>query len=1025
MAFGCGCVVRRTLRSGEPEEERLRKEIWLPFAAAFGCACFMVWIATIPAAVSYLFGRGDATVWHFINMASLAFGYVAYHGPVAYALLTQSLPVRLLSVAFLMIFICILIGDVQCLVFESKTQMWPLVVLVLDTQLVVGVPTWESLAVLTGTTMWLLFRTGYTSKTLDQPLTLPLLIGILFFWFLSVCIVILDFWFTRGFASALRVQRQELESSIEASEEIAVALAQYKMHDAACVVRGTRGEGLPPRLRGAFEHLIANLTLYRCYLPQSALPVDEYDYDSECSSSELYTDHAEYTENEESVYRNASSFHTLAGIAQCKSRNVQPRTSPRSPRSIRSPKSEYTSGSSPRMSEPRVETGVSTGSRHRPPTPNFEVFQSKIMSLASITGLRRKASVKSEVASPIPQSPVPETLATLSPKGRLASPRDETLASQSPRAKMTRPPGLAEHPTAALAVGLDQRSVSLVHVNVVRYHARFSSCGGKAPPKSTELANLQMNFHKIFIEVLLTAAQPRGTVDLLTGDRGRFAFNASRACGNHRGLATQAALHTSTVRGADGLCVSRAVMRLAAFVASFDAESLELSVGCTSGTAMVGNLGSRALRSFNLLGTVCNWACALERLSAQGVGRCIGDGAIAEGSRAILRAIPLPVQHCKHDPGGSKRIWSIEGMGEQANYNDVNASASLDHPLCQRGFSKVALANPFTLFNQAVDAYIAGEWDAAKAYLPALPRVLAEQLWPKIMTAVSSDAGPPQPLILYDAAKLPTSESQDTEQWTSVPGAASVVTEYKVAEGHMRHLRDQEKAQQLRHINDKVREKRKQHGVPTAEGCLSSPKSSSSPRSLSGKGTPKSVSPQNRSNSNRAFDTSHERRLSGREAKTNDKPETKSDLANEPTLVCESPMEDVVASGPLALMDKMDALMNSRSGDSQQTQKQDGNSDQPKPEGVARPSQVEEKFDVGTWLQTLGLNQYVDAFRSNDVCMKDLVGALSHDDLKSMGIASLSHRKRVMGAAELLQCHVRPSASMRPVARLSGNIREL
>ena len=53
--------------------------------------------------------------------------------------------------------------------------------------------------------------------------------------------------------------------------------------------------------------------------------------------------------------------------------------------------------------------------------------------------------------------------------------------------------------------------------------------------------------------------------------------------------------------------------------------------------------------------------------------------------------------------------------------------------------------------------------------------------------------------------------------------------------------------------------------------------------------------------------------------------------------------------------------------------------------------------DVGNWLAEIGLPQYAQAFRANDIDAT-LLRRLSGDDLKEIGVTSLGHRKRILDA---------------------------
>ena len=59
------------------------------------------------------------------------------------------------------------------------------------------------------------------------------------------------------------------------------------------------------------------------------------------------------------------------------------------------------------------------------------------------------------------------------------------------------------------------------------------------------------------------------------------------------------------------------------------------------------------------------------------------------------------------------------------------------------------------------------------------------------------------------------------------------------------------------------------------------------------------------------------------------------------------------------------------------------------------------KLDIDGWLRGIGLAQYAEMFRANDIDI-ELLGRLTNDDLKDLGVASFGHRKKLLEAiAEL------------------------
>jgi len=76
--------------------------------------------------------------------------------------------------------------------------------------------------------------------------------------------------------------------------------------------------------------------------------------------------------------------------------------------------------------------------------------------------------------------------------------------------------------------------------------------------------------------------------------------------------------------------------------------------------------------------------------------------------------------------------------------------------------------------------------------------------------------------------------------------------------------------------------------------------------------------------------------------------------------------------------------------------------------------------DVGAWLRGLGLGQYEQAFRENDVDA-DLLARLTAEDLREIGVASVGHRRRLLDAIAALRGADAPSAT--PIAEAHAHAR--
>src|SRR5215831_10878893 len=58
-------------------------------------------------------------------------------------------------------------------------------------------------------------------------------------------------------------------------------------------------------------------------------------------------------------------------------------------------------------------------------------------------------------------------------------------------------------------------------------------------------------------------------------------------------------------------------------------------------------------------------------------------------------------------------------------------------------------------------------------------------------------------------------------------------------------------------------------------------------------------------------------------------------------------------------------------------------------------------MDIAEWLRGLGLDQYLPAFRANDVD-GEVLSRLTAEDLRELGVASIGHRRRLLDAIAAL-----------------------
>jgi class 3 adenylate cyclase/predicted ATPase len=83
-------------------------------------------------------------------------------------------------------------------------------------------------------------------------------------------------------------------------------------------------------------------------------------------------------------------------------------------------------------------------------------------------------------------------------------------------------------------------------------------------------------------------------------------------------------------------------------------------------------------------------------------------------------------------------------------------------------------------------------------------------------------------------------------------------------------------------------------------------------------------------------------------------------------------------------------------------------------------------LDIDGWLRGIGLGQYAEAFRANDID-GPVLGRLNGDDLKDLGVASLGHRKKLLAAIAAIGAPPETSspAALAPPAASTAERRQL
>ena len=188
-----------------------------------------------------------------------------------------------------------------CLLFYDLTgraeykYAWPIMVLVIDFLLVMGVPAHYTTAVVACTLVYLALITAEETirfGILDLPglvtqedrrdyvngmgdcTSLPCTQSTAVTHFAAAAVVfVIDFIATRGFARGLLKEQASMERTINVVQEIASLLAGYDVEQVAELLKAHEGD-LPEGMTVALRRLEENLRMYKAYLPQTCLPFE-------------------------------------------------------------------------------------------------------------------------------------------------------------------------------------------------------------------------------------------------------------------------------------------------------------------------------------------------------------------------------------------------------------------------------------------------------------------------------------------------------------------------------------------------------------------------------------------------------------------------------------------------------------------------------------------------------------------------------------------------------------------------------
>eukprot|EP00756_Hemistasia_phaeocysticola_P030594 Hpha_TRINITY_DN16300_c4_g2::TRINITY_DN16300_c4_g2_i1::g.60562::m.60562 len=321
MRRQCNQRLRCLLRNGDTRDERRMKMMGFPVA------CILFVLAGVGVAMKLSASRVMTALGNTVCASALAIYLVGVAFNMAPVGHLADIALGLCTVG-----ICVL--DLASATFSNPFRSWIFVILVLDSTIIFKrehiqvfilgfFMVYAATEHLESIYQYGLYDMGYWRTGVEvnfcncasPPCSMPESESL--FNYCCVCAVLLvDFYFTRGFSKAVQVQLRRVKSSVDVAADIAGALARYDVDEAEKAIEG--GEHIPKELADSFQQLLCNLRSYRAYLPHSCLVSQDGE--------------VEDAESNEAESARLGSIESFISVLQSCSSESRPRSPPQSPR---------------------------------------------------------------------------------------------------------------------------------------------------------------------------------------------------------------------------------------------------------------------------------------------------------------------------------------------------------------------------------------------------------------------------------------------------------------------------------------------------------------------------------------------------------------------------------------------------------------------------------------------------------------------------------------------------------------------
>ena len=231
------------------------------------------------------------------NSSSLARVWVYYSSMLVFACELVYLRIRRRApVAFLVFMSAAFTASLLMVDFvdsvETTHRVWPIVVVIVDVLLVIRAPAALSTGVVATLCVYFVFvqieatwRFGLFDLAIfaphedrqchgdcDKPPCAEKIEASLAILVSNFSVVLLDFYFTRGFALQMQREKEKIASAVTAAQAVATSLALFDL-DAADQALSQNQADMPPDLCDSLCTILNHLRAYKPFLPQSVLAI--------------------------------------------------------------------------------------------------------------------------------------------------------------------------------------------------------------------------------------------------------------------------------------------------------------------------------------------------------------------------------------------------------------------------------------------------------------------------------------------------------------------------------------------------------------------------------------------------------------------------------------------------------------------------------------------------------------------------------------------------------------------------------